>query len=165
MRTHIIALATTHALLENDTTSGSNTRSVWCACEILVATRSSCTVTQTICTRQIFRFSARSSVEAWCMQECAVIKLQMLDCHSPILFVKMLLVCRLMQARLQSVCLNQNQIHLVFTTPKHFRPYIQRHRFQCTYFAAVLLLLQVDIHSARHRRNSIECEMEANYES
>lgn len=138
MRTHIIALATTHALLENGTTSGSNTRSVWCACEILVATRSSCTVTQTICTRQIFRFSARSSVEAQCKNA------QSLSCKCLIVTVQyyswklLLLVCRLMQARLQSVCLNQNQIHLVFTTPKHFRPYIQRHRFQCTYFAAVL---------------------------
>lgn len=48
MTTHIIALATTHALLENGATSGRNTRSVWCAREFLVATRSSSsTVTQT----------------------------------------------------------------------------------------------------------------------
>ena len=146
MRTHIIALATTHAILENGTTSGSNTRSVWCACEVLVATRSSCSYTNNMHTSD---FQVLSSIKCrGRMQECAVTKLQMLDCHSPLLFVEMLLACRLMQARLQPVCLNQNQIHLVFITPKPFRPHIQRHRLQCTYFSAVLFYykyLQVPI--------------------
>lgn len=124
MRTHIIALATTHAILENGTTSGSNTRSVWCACEALVATRSSCSYPNNMHTSDV---QVLSSIKCrGRMQESAVTKLQMLDCHSPLLFVEMLLAFRLMQARLQPVCLNQNQIHLVFTTPKPFRPHIQK---------------------------------------